>query len=98
MTIILGTFDRMESDDVEDFYLDISDRLDEGDTVSGVAFTCTDEEGDTVTGMVTNQTISGGRVVFRIAAPTTAGEYSIEAVFTISDGQQITRTAKLPVV
>ena len=95
--IHLGRFDPMHTADIEDFYIDIAANMTGVETISGVAFTVTNSAGATVAGVVTSHTESGTRTDFRVTAPA-VGVYTITAVFTISDGQKITRTATLSVV
>ena len=53
---------------------------------------------EVVAGVVVAHTDGGTRTDFRITAPADGGTYTITAVFTIDDGQQLTRTANLWVV
>ena len=82
----------------EDRYLDIVGDLATGETVSAVACAVTNSAGEAVAGVISNTSISGTRVDFRVTAPTTAGQYTLSALFTISDGQSIPREAIILVV
>lgn len=95
--IYVGTLGPVRAADVVDLYLDIANDLVTGEAVSSVAFTVTDASDATVAGVVTDHTDSGTRTDFRITAPT-AGAYTIQMVFTIDDGQKITRYAALRVI
>jgi hypothetical protein len=87
----------MEAGDILDLYLDIAADLVTGETISSVAFTVKDSAGTTVAGVVGAHTETTSRTDFRLTAPV-AGAYTLTAVFTISDGQKITRHAGLWVV
>jgi hypothetical protein len=96
--IYMGQLGPVKAGDAPDEYLDIAEDLAAGETVSSVAFTVTNAAGTVVSGVVGAHTDGGTRTDFRVAAPATAGMYTITAVFTISDGQKLTRTASLWVV
>lgn len=94
----LGQFPAVKAGDIVDRYIDIAKDLESGETVSSVAFTATNAAGAIVAGVVTGHTETATRTDFRLALPSTAGSYTLTAVFTISDGQKITKTAALWVV
>ena len=96
--VYMGKLRAMKASDVEDRYLDIAGDLASGETVSSVVFTIKDSAGVTVAGVVSNTSISGTRVDFRVTAPATAGQYTLSAEFAISDSQSITREATISVV
>ena len=95
--IFLGTFDPIKTADKQDFYMDITADLVAGEAISGVVFTVTNAAGATVAGVVTAHSETAMRTDFRVEAPA-IGVYTITAVFTIDDGQVITKTASLRVV
>ena len=90
----LGRFAAMKAGDVLDRYIDIAGDLVTGESVSSVAYTVTDAAGEPVADVVTASTESGTRSDFRLTVPD-AGAYTLTAVFTIDDGQEITKTASL---
>ena len=92
--IYVGQFDTLRAGDIVDLYIDIAADLVDGETVSTVAFTVTDSEGTVVPNVVGSHSDGGARTDFRVTAPA-AGTYQLAAVFTISDGQKITRIAAL---
>lgn len=95
----LGQFPAVKAGDIVDRYIDITEDLESGETVSSVAFTVVNAAtGATAAGVVTGHTETDNRTDFRLALPSTAGMYTLTAVFTISDGQKITKTATLWVV
>ena len=96
--VSVGNLGAIRASDVVDKYIDIANDLVTGEAVSSVAFTVRDASGVTVAGVVTDHTDSGTRTDFRITAPATVGPYEIAAVFTIDDGQKITRYATFQVV
>jgi hypothetical protein len=96
--VYVGRFDPVRAGDIVDLYIDITADLADGETVSSCAFTVTDSAAATVANVVTGHTETAARTDFRIAAPATVGNYQIAAVFTISDGQKLTRTAAIRVV
>ena len=101
--VYMGKFRTMKAStalkpSVEGRYLDIAGDLATGETVSAVDFAVADSAGVAVAGVLSNTSISGTRVDFRITAPTTAGQYTLSALFTISDGQSIPREATISVV
>ena len=93
----MGQFDAVRSGDIVDLYLDIAADLISPETIATVVFTVTDQAGATVAGVVGGHTETSSRTDFRVTAPI-AGVYLLTAVFTISDGQKITRLADLWVV
>lgn len=95
--VYMGRFDPIKVGDIVDLYLDIAADLATGETISSVAFTVTNGTGGTVANVVGNHTETATRTDFRVTAPT-AGAYTLTAVFTISDGQKLTRIANLTVV
>ena len=95
--VLLGTLGPVVAGNIADEAIDIARDLVSGEAVSSVAFTVTDATGVTVPGVVVAHTDGGTRTDFRITAPA-AGIYTITAIFTIDDGQQLTRTATLWVV
>jgi hypothetical protein len=96
----IGSLDAVRRGDIVDRYIDVSAELEGDETVTDAALTLADGDGaqqeNAVSGISPPET--GGRVDFRITVPGSAGSYRITAVFTISDGQRITRTCGLPVV
>lgn len=96
--VYMGTFEAIHTGDIRDLYLDISADLATGETISSVVFTVTNSAGATVAGVVTDSTVSDTRVDFRITAPATAGNYTLTCVFTINDGQKLTRHATITLV
>ena len=95
--VYMGQLGPVRVGDIVDKYLDIAEDLVTGETVASVAFTVTNALGATVADVVGAHTDAGTRTDFRITAPV-AGMYTMTAVFTISDGQKITRLADLWVV
>lgn len=93
----IGQLDTMKAADIVDLYLDIAADLVAGETVASVVFTVTDSTGATVANVVGSHTEAAARTDFRVTAPA-AGGYLLAAVFTISDGQKITRVVDLLVV
>ena len=96
----MGELGPFKAGNTVDQYLDLgSDILVSGEAVSSVVFTCKDAIGTTVPDTIFASTVtSTTRVDFRIVVPATAWLYEIIAVFTIDDGQEITRTAQFRVV
>ena len=90
----IGQFDAVKSADIVDLYLDITADLVSGETIGSVAFTVTTSAGATVANVVGSHTETATRTDFRVTAPAIGG-YLLYAVFTISDGQKITKTADL---
>ena len=75
--------------------------LAEGEIIQAATFTVTPEgsEEPVANSVAENSvTIAGGRVDFQITAPADAGTYRLTAVFTVSDGQRISKTATFEVV
>ena len=95
--VYVGRFDTVKAGDIIDLYINIAADLGDGETVASAAFTATDSDGATVAGVVGAHTETGTRTDFRVTAPT-AGAYVLTAVFTISDGQKLTRIANLTAV
>ena len=95
--VYMGQLGPVKAGDIVDEYLDIALDLVTGETVASVAFTVANALGVTVPDVVGAHTDAGTRTDFRITAPA-AGMYTLTAVFTISDGQKITRLADLWVV
>lgn len=93
----LGRFDPMKSGDILDLYIDIAADLVAGEAVASVAFTVNDSTGAAVAGVVGSHSETSARTDFRVTAPA-AGSYQLAAVFTIDDGQKITRVAEVLVV
>ena len=102
--VFLGAFQPMYRGDILDRYIDISadlvsaenEHIDAADfsvTLEGAA-----EETPNVVAANSVTLTSVGRVDFQVTAPATAGTYLLKAVFTISDGQVITKTASFGVV
>ena len=101
--IFLGALPAMARGDVADRYIDISADLveSEGETIESATFTATLEgSAEAVPGVVAENsiTLGTGRVDFQLTAPAAAGTYHLSAVFTISDGQRITKTATVEAV
>lgn len=96
--VYIGEFPAMAAGDVADRYIDITNDLVAGESISSVTFTTTDGAGNTETGVTSDTSLSTYRADFRVTAPATADVYTISAAFTISDGQLITRKAKFRVV
>ena len=96
--VYMGQFDAMVAGSVFERYLDVTDELAVGRSISTVAFTVRDAAGATVAGVVTSNTPGGGRVDFRGTLPATAGWYELSAFFTLDDAQTFTRTAGIWVV
>jgi hypothetical protein len=92
--IYIGRFPAIKAGDIQDLYIDIEADLVTGEAIDSVAFTVTDSDGDTVAEVVGVHNETDTRTDFRITAPV-AGAYTLTAVFTIDDGQKITRIAKL---
>ena len=92
--IYLGQFEPVVAGDATDEFIDLENDLVTGETVTSVAYTVTTSAGATVAGAVSTSTESGTRSDFRYSLAS-AGVYTLKAVFTISDGQTITRTATL---
>ena len=95
--VSVGQYDPMKSGDVLDLYLDVAADLEEGETVASVDFEVRDSAGLVVEDVVGDHTETSSRSNFRLTAPA-AGTYELAAVFTISDGQILTRIASLWVV
>jgi hypothetical protein len=95
--VSVGQFGPFKATDVIDLYIDIAADLAVGETVTGAAFTVTDAAGTVEAGVVGSHTETGSRTDFRLTVPA-AGSHTITTVFTISDGQQITKVADLWVV
>lgn len=96
--VYLGQFPAVYRGDAPDQYIDISAELVAGEAIQSVTFALTDSAGAVQEGAVDNESSSGGRVDFRIHAPATPGIYRLTAVFTIDDGQQLTRLADVWVI
>ena len=96
--VYVGRFDPVKAGDIVDLYIDIEADLADGETVSSCAFTVTNSAAATVAGVVGAHTETAARTDFRITAPAATGDYQIAAVFTVSDGQKITRIAAVRVV
>jgi hypothetical protein len=98
--IYVGQFGPLKAADIVDRYLELTRGdtgncdLVTGEAISSVAFTVTDAAGTTVPSVVGNHSESATRTDFRITVPA-AGAYTLKVVFTIDDGQKITRTATL---
>lgn len=92
--VYMGQLPSVKATDIIDQFLELGPELEDGETISDVAFTVTDADGATVAGAVTAHTESDTRTDFRVVVPE-AGDYEIVALFTISDGQQFTRVARL---
>ena len=74
--------------------MDVAADLDSGETIASVTFSVTDADGAAVADVVTAHTESVSRTDFRVEAPA-AGTYTLTAVFTHTDGQVVTHTARL---
>jgi hypothetical protein len=96
--VYMGRFAPIKAADIVDLYLDIAADLGVGETISSVAFTVKDAAAATVAGVVSDNTETATRTDFRVTAPATAGAYTLTAVFTISDGQKLTRISDLWIV
>ena len=105
--VFLGAFQPMYREDVLDRFIDISADLvsAQGEHVDTAAFTVwlegTDPQTDALPDVIEPGTVtytSAGRVDFQVTAPAAAGIYWLRAVFTVSDGQRITKTATFEVV
>jgi hypothetical protein len=96
--VYIGRFDPVRAGDIIDLYIDIQAELADGETIDSVAFAVADAGGRQVAGVVTAHSESDARTDFRLSAPASAGLYTLTAVFTISDGQKLTRAADLRVV
>lgn len=97
--VYVGQFEAMKAGDILDRYIQLSSGTDDADLVTGeaissVAFTVTDSAGVIVADVVGNHTETDTRTDFRLTVPA-AGMYTLTAVFTIDDGQKITRTATI---
>ena len=92
--IYVGEYGPMRSGDVRDLYMDVAADLDSGETIASVTFSVTDADGAAVADVVTAHTESVSRTDFRVEAPA-AGTYTLTAVFTHTDGQVVTHTARL---
>lgn len=96
--VYLGAFDPIQAADKVDRYIEIrAPELAADETIESAVFTVTDAAGATVAGVISSPTYDGRRVSFRITAPE-AGTYTMTVELTISDGQHITKTARLTVV
>lgn len=95
--VYVGKFAPVRAGDIVDLFVDITADLTGGDTIATVTLAVTDAENEAVAGVVGNHTETDARTDFRVTAPT-AGAYVLTAVFTISDGQKLTRVANLTVV
>lgn len=95
--VYVGKFAPVRAGDIVDLFVDITADLTGGDTIATVTLAVTDAENEAVAGVVGNHTETDTRTDFRITAPA-AGAYVLTAVFTISDGQKLTRVANLTVV
>lgn len=95
--VYIGRLDTMKATDVVDQYINLAPDLIEGESISTVSFTVTGSDGIVVPNVVGAHTETGARTDFRVTAPA-AGSYALTAVFTISDGQKLTRVANLTVV
>lgn len=96
--VYLGAYAPIRAGDIVDRYIDIDAELEAAESVSSVAFAVTDSSGGTVASVVSDSQVTDNRVDFRLTVPSAAGWYTLTAVFTISDGQQLTRIAGLPIV
>lgn len=96
--VYLGQTDPAKAGDAFDFYIDMAPDLVAGEVISSVVFTVTDSAGAVIPNVVPGSTETGTRTDFRIACPVTVGVYQITAVFTIDDGQKLTRVVELIVV
>jgi hypothetical protein len=94
----MGQFDAVRAGDIVDLYLEIAADLIAPEVIATVVFTVTDSAGAVVAGVVTAHTETTTRTDLRLAVPAVAGMYLLTAVFTISDGQKLTRLADLQVV
>jgi hypothetical protein len=95
--IYVGQFDPLKASDIVDLYLDVAADLVPGETITAVTFAVTDSDGATVAGVVGAHTETDSRTDFRVTAPATTGSYQLAAVFTISDGQRLTKVADFDV-
>jgi len=95
--IHLGQFKPVAAGDVTDEYIDIAADLVAGEVIASVVYTVVDTLGDEVVGAVSAHSETDARSDFRYSLGT-AGGYLLQAVFTIDDGQVITRTAGVWVV
>jgi len=95
--IHMGQLGPVVDSDIVDFYLDIAADLGTGEAISSVTFAGTGSDGVGGAGVGGDHPGTTGRADGRVTAPG-AGEYTLTAVFTIDDGQKLTRTATLIVV
>ena len=100
--VYLGAFQPMKRGDILDRYIDISADLvsARGETIETATFTVTAAGSEDPIMAVAEGSvrITGGRVDFQLTAPEIPGTYRMIVVFTISDGQRITKTATFDVV
>ena len=101
--VFLGQFPAIKAGDIADRYIQLSQGADDGDlaadeAISSVTFSVKNSAGTVQTGAIGAHSETDTRTDFRINAPATAGMYELTAVFTINDGQKITRTATLRIV
>ena len=103
--VFLGAFQPMYRGDVRDRFIDITNDLvsAEDEHIDAATFTVwmegTDPDEDAIHAVATNSvTLGESRVDFQITVPAAPGIYYLKAVFVISDGQIITKTASLEVV
>ncbi len=96
--VYMGQLGPIKGGDVEDYYFDITNDLDTGDTISSVTYVVTNAAGTVQTGAISGSSEAAGKSTFRITAPSTAGAYTITATFTLSDSRKLTRIAALWVV
>jgi len=93
----MGQFGAVKAGDIVDLYLDIAADLAAGETISSVDFEVVNVAGVIMVGAVGSHTETDSRTDFRLTAPV-EGSYQLAAVFTISDGQKLTRVADLSIV
>ena len=100
--IYLGEFKPKYHGDVVDEFINIANDLSVADEeIESVTFEVAlwSNQDEPIAGVVPEAgvTVSAKRVDFQINAPATAGDYVLTAVFTINDGQKITKQAKFAV-
>jgi hypothetical protein len=96
--VYMGQLGPIKGGDIEDYYFDITNDLDTGDSISSVAYVVTNSAGTVQADAISGSSEAAGKSTFRITAPALAGTYTITATFTLSDSRKLTRFAALWVI
>lgn len=96
--VYLGSFGPFGGGDTPKRYIDLDGSVGTGITISSTTFSAVDSDGTAISNPVSGATYSTTQVHFQITCPETADTYTVTAVSTTSDSQELTHTFEFIVV